>query len=220
MILILSLFAAYWFKREFQRFSTRINQQIYHDYCQLQPQAASFQQFLQHSTLQPKMQAYAAAFYLLFPLSMAIFADQSEPIQISVIILLYLSLLDYCYYLTDSRYIALIFLAGVAQLLFYTPETMPEALFNLFCISLFFALFLPLTALIIKKEAFGLGDVLLLLALCPFFTLPQMLELLLHACLLGLLFALLYFCKYQHNIQRLPFIPFMTLAIFNEWMIG
>lgn len=217
-MILFSLFFSYWFQRELSRFTLKINQQVYQDYIQLSSSKITLDDFIHTSKLQEKPHNCSISFYLLFPLSSFIFSNYSLPIQIVCFILIYLSFIDYYYYLTDTYYLGGIFILGLIQLIFYTPENMGEALWGLLFLTLFFIFFLSLSQHFFQKEALGLGDVLLLLALTPFFDLKQMILLILLACLLGIIFTLGYICKYQRKLERLPFIPFITISTFTQFI--
>lgn len=213
------LFCAYWFCREIKLFSLKINQQVYQDYQQLYPHNLSLSEFNRYSTLQPKNSYFSYCFYFLYPCVIFLFSEQSIYIKLTVLILIYLSLLDYHYYLTDSRYIVVIFLLGVTELLFEYPDRINEFLWIFWLLSIFFGIFLPLSNYFMKRDALGLGDVWLLLALTPFFSLDQMIFMILFACLSGLVFGLGYFGYYRYKIHRLPFIPFITFSTFYVFLV-
>lgn len=135
------------------------------------------------------------------------YCSENPTIGVIFILLCFLSLLDICYYLTDTRYIGLIFLLVLWEgLNNFHNETL---LFTyLFC--LFITLF---SSLIFKKETFGSGDMLLLLALSPLFDVEKMLLLILIACLLGIFYYFAYWWIKKQNLEKLAFIPFISLAV-------
>lgn len=205
MLLLLSFLSAFWFKAEIPRFAIRINLQIYQEVSSINRLDLSEQQFIAGSSLKPQQTRWANLFFLLFPLIMYC---SENPIMGGIFILLcFLSLLDICYYLTDTRYIGLIFLLVLWESLHYFHnETL---LFTtLFC--LFIALF---SFLIFKKETFGFGDMLLLIALSPLFDIEKMLQLILTACLLGILYYFVYWWVRKQKLEKLAFIPFISLAM-------
>lgn len=215
--ILLALLAAYWFQRELNHFAHRLNWQIYSDLQQLQQTTLSFDEFLQHSSLKPCSPKVAQYFYWLCPAVMLIFHAQPLPLQLIALCLVYLSVLDYCYYLTDSRYIGGILWLAVAHLLWFQPENLSLNLLNALFSSAFFVSFALLAKWLARQEMLGFGDVILFIALSPLFEFEQMVSLILYAALLGLAYALLYFCKFQRKIARLPFIPFISLSTF--WLI-
>ncbi|WP_373818751.1 peptidase [Glaesserella sp.] len=214
MLLLIGLILAYWFKQEWAKFPLRINKQIYEDYQQLLHTDITFDEFLSKSPLQVKACRRFYLFYLLFPFVLWIFKTLPLPLIFISLILLYLSLLDSVYYLTDIRYVALIFMLSIAQLLFYDQTVLYLHLLNLLLTSLFFTIFIPLTNRLFNQEMLGIGDVVLLVALTPLFIIEQMMLLLLYSSLCGLFFALCYKLICRKNIHRLPFIPFITISTF------
>ncbi|MEG9488576.1 prepilin peptidase [Mannheimia indoligenes] len=205
MLLLLSILSAFWFKAEIPRFATRINQQIYQEMISINQLKLSEQEFIAQSALKPQQTKWVNLFFLLFPLIM--YCSENPTIGVIFILLCFLSLLDICYYLTDTRYIGLIFLLVLWEgLNNFHNETL---LFTyLFC--LFITLF---SSLIFKKETFGSGDMLLLLALSPLFDVEKMLLLILIACLLGIFYYFAYWWIKKQNLEKLAFIPFISLAM-------
>lgn len=205
MLLLLSFLAAFWFKAEMPRFAIRINQQIYQEANSINPLNLTEQQFIAHSSLKPQQTRWANLFFLLFPLIMYC---SENPIMGGIFILLcFLSLLDICYYLTDTRYIGLIFLFVLWERVnHFHNQTLLFT--SLFC--LFLALF---SFLVFKKETFGSGDMFLLLVLSPLFDVEKMLLLILTACLLGIFYYLAYWWIKKQKLAKLAFIPFISLAV-------
>lgn len=219
MIIPLSLLAAFWFQRALHRFYRHLNYQIYSDLSQLYPLTLSFDKFLQQSKIQPLHHSAGHLFFLLCPIASLCLFHAPIPLQIITLLLIYLALLDYHYSLTDSRYIGLIFWLAFIYLLFYTPENLQESILNLLITSAFFIGFAVVTQLIYQKEMFGFGDVMLLIAITPLFNFEQMITLILSASVAGLGFALAYFCKFKCKIDRLPFIPFISLSTFFLFIV-
>lgn len=213
-MILLALVLAYWFQRELQSFSAKVNQHIYNDLQELQQVSINFDEFCQHSNLKPPKVNYGKILWLLCPCTLFIFQSLDLPSQLIALILLYLALLDFHYYLTDSRYLGVIAWLSLSELLFFTPENLTYNLLNSFIFTTFFILFSQLTKCIFQKEVIGFGDVLLFIALSPLFNLEQMILLLLFSAISGLLFACGYFCKFRKKINRLPFIPFITFSTF------
>lgn len=205
MLLLLSFLSAFWFKAEIPKFATRINQQIYQEMISINQLKLSEQEFIAQSALKPQQTRWANLFFLLFPIIM--YCAENPTIGGIVILLCFLSLLDICYYLTDIRYIGLIFLLVLWEGLnnFYN-ETLLFT--SLFC--LFIALF---SSIIFKKETFGSGDMLLLIALSPLFDVEKMLLLILTACLLGIFYYFAYLWIKEQKLEKLAFIPFISLAM-------
>ncbi|QHB17625.1 prepilin peptidase [Mannheimia pernigra] len=205
MWLLLSFLSAFWFKTEMPRFAIRINQQIYQAANSINQLNLTEQQFIALSSLKPQQTRWANLFFLLFPLIMYC---SENPIMGGIFILLcFLSLLDICYYLTDTRYIGLIFLLVLWESVnHFHNQTLLFT--SLFC--LFIALF---SFLVFKKETFGFGDMLLLLALSPLFNIEKMLLLILTACLLGIFYYLAYWWIKKQKLAKLAFIPFISLAV-------
>ncbi|MEG9499017.1 prepilin peptidase [Mannheimia indoligenes] len=204
MWLLLSILSAFWFKAEIPRFAIRINQQIYQEVISINQLKLSEQEFIAQSALKPQQTRWANLFFLLFPLIM--YCSENPTIGVMFILLCFLSLLDICYYLTDTRYIGLIFLLVLWEGLnnFHNETLLFTSLFCLF-ITLF-------SSLIFKKETFGSGDMLLLLALSPLFDVEKMLLLMLISSLLGILIYGLYWLFYKKKLEKLPFVPFISAA--------
>ena len=196
-----AILLAWWFNREIPSFANRINKQIYDEYHSLVSQKISYADFEQESILKEKKSKYTFLFYLLFP----IVGLSNEPILALVLILLcFLSVIDMLYYLTDIKYIAIILL-----LTLYNGNI--ETLY----ITVFFFIFIHFfSTFILKKEGFGLGDSLLLVALSPLFSLEEMLLLILIASLLGITYYLIEPLFTQRKREKLPFIPFISAATF------
>lgn len=213
-MILFSLICAYWFCRELNAFSARLNRQIYDDLNALQQTTMDFAEFCQSSNLKPLQTNCGWLLWLLCPILALIFQPLNLPIQLIALILLYLAILDFHYYLTDSRYLGIIAWLALAELLFFMPENLSEHLLNSLICTAFFLGFSQLTQFIFRKEMLGFGDVLLFIALSPLFNLEQMILLLLFSSLSGLLFAIVYFCKFRQKINRLPFIPFITFSTF------
>lgn len=205
MWLLLSISSAFWFKAEIPRFATRINQQIYQEMISINQLKLSEQEFIAQSALKPQQTRWANLFFLLFPLIM--YCSENPTIGVIFILLCFLSLLDICYYLTDIRYIALLFLLVLwKSLTYFHNETL---LFScLFC--LLITLF---SQFVFKKESFGYGDMLLLCALAPLFEPDKMLLLVLIASLFGIFFYWLYWIFHKQKLEKLPFIPFISIAM-------
>lgn len=213
------LFAA-WCRQAFYAFALQTNRQLYADLQLLQPNwPQSWAAFQQSSCLQTVQTARPSLFFGLFPLMFWWLSDSAWQFAWIGMLLIYLTWLDICYYLTDARYLAAIFVLSLSWLLeqpSWEWATRGEALFIL---SLFFLLFMPLSQWVCGKPILGSGDALLFCALSPLFSLMENLRLILVACLLGLLFAFGYFCRFQRKIDRLPFIPFIALSTFLAFLV-
>lgn len=196
-----AILLAWWFNREIPAFANRINKQIYTEYHSLVSQRISYSNFKQESILKEKKSKYTFLFYFLFP----VIGLSNQPILgLILIILCFLSVLDMFYYLIDVKYIALIFLL-----------TLYDGNIETFYITIFFFIFIHIFSnIILKKEGFGLGDSLLLIALSPIFSLEEMLMLILIASLLGITYYLVEPLFSQRKREKLPFIPFISTATF------
>lgn len=210
---LLSIPCACWFYRELYRFPIQINRQTYQDMQSLIALPFSLAELLQCSTLQAKNNPINKILFILLPLVALLFQQYPITILLMLFILSYLAILDYNYYLTDIRYIAYIFLFSIANLLFFDNLFLYEKLFCLFFCLGFFALFIPLTKLIYKKEVFGLGDAILLIAISPIFQMEQMLILLLTASLSGIFYYCIYWLIKKQKLIKLPFVPFISFAV-------
>lgn len=206
LMLLGSVIFAWWCKRQIPQFAEYINRQIYNEYSALFPVSCSYRDFRHTSSLQPQYNGWANLFYLAFPTLS--FGIVDPVIALLLMILCFLSVLDYCYYLTDIRYVAVIF---VLALLAAVTEAYRESL--LFC-CLCFGMLGLCSRLILKKEVLGSGDSLLLIALSPLFSLEEICFLLLIASLSGIVFYLLYYVMKKEKLTKLPFIPFISFSTF------
>lgn len=201
---LISICVAFWLKSDIPHFAERTNRQIYQDFSSLVHIDMSEHVFFTQSLLQPKQSKLGNLFFVLFPILM--WLSPNPVIGLIFIVLCFLSLLDYCYYLTDIRYIVLIFLLVLWE---GADNFYNDTLFFtiLFCSSI--AIF---SQRIFKKEALGTGDMLLFIVLSPLFHLNKMLLLVLTACLLGIFYYLLYWRIKKQKLEKLPFIPFISTA--------
>ncbi|SUT90957.1 leader peptidase HopD [Actinobacillus lignieresii] len=206
VIVMSSPIFAWWCKRSIPQFAEYINRQIYSEYSTLLPIAYSYQDFRNASNLQPKYKWWGNLFYIVFPLLAFGIAD--PVVALLLMILCFLSALDYCYYLTDIRYVAAVF---VLALLRSVEIAYQESL--LFC-CLFFGMLGLCSHLIFKKEILGSGDSLLFIALSPLFSLEDVFLLLLIASFSGIAFYLFYFLVMKKTLKKLPFIPFISFSTF------
>lgn len=204
MWLLLSVFLAFWFKTEIPRFAERTNRQIFQEINSLIECGFDERFFLAKSNLQPKRSEWGNLFFLLFPLIMWLSA--SPIIGLIFIILCFLSLLDICYYLTDVRYVILIFMLVLWQSLTVFHN---ETLFFVILFCLFITIF---SQLFFNGEAFGSGDMLLLASLSPLFELEKMLLVILISSLSGILFHFGYGLIQKEKLAKLPFVPFISFA--------
>ncbi|OOS00266.1 hypothetical protein B0187_01910 [Haemophilus paracuniculus] len=217
MILFLfSFIVAFWFNRSLVNFPHYIHRQTYDDYTYLVKPEINFQQFCELSRLKPKITHYGYLLYFLCPLVSLLF---EQPIVVVVLwILCFLSILDSYYLLTDIRYVGLIFVLSLIYLLIERVEFY-DYLFNLLAIIIFFIAFYFVSSIVCKKEMIGNGDLFLLFSLCLFFKLEQMLILIFMACLFGILFYFIYLWLKKEKINKLPFIPFISLSSFIMFFV-
>ncbi|QIW16470.1 hypothetical protein A4G20_09050 [Pasteurellaceae bacterium RH1A] len=205
-----SIAFALWCRRELRQFAIRLNKQAYADLNYLLTLDLSEKAFMEKSQLNPKQSNLSWFFLFIFPsLSLLDFY-----FSLIFMILCFLALLDMQYYLTDTTYVALIFMLSLGHLLFRQPENVEEHLFSLLAISLFLTAFYFLTKLIYQKEVFGLGDIIILSALSPLFNLQEMLILLFMASTSGLIWAFFYKLYFKQKLSRLPFVPFICFSSF------
>ncbi|QGM80538.1 prepilin peptidase [Otariodibacter oris] len=127
-------------------------------------------------------------------------------------ILIYLSLLDYTYYLTEIKYIAIIFTLSITHILTNNTVNLYENIVCLLFTILFFISFNYIAEWIMQREAMGFGDILLLIALSPLFTIEKIALLLFIASLAGILFYSGYYLFKKEKLVKLPFIPFITIG--------
>ncbi len=207
-----SFLFAYWARKQFLTFSYRMNRQAYTDFQYLVEMSLDFKQWCSKSTLQPKGEQYAYIFFIFMPLISFLFYRHEHVIILIGFVLVYLSIIDYFYYLTDIRYVGLIFILSLFQLLNQESPLLYEYIHCLFISSVFLIFFTYTAQTIFNKEVLGWGDVLLLLALSPLFILEEMLIFILLSCVLGIIFTLCYWIYYRRKLAKLPFIPFISLA--------
>lgn len=219
MIIICAFIFAFWFEREFQQFPQKIIRQVYDDCATLAQLPLTFAEFEAASSLKTQALRPKWLFKLLFPATAWLCEAMPLPIIAVSLILLYLAYLDYCYYLTDSRYLIAIFLLSMLYLLAYSPFMLPLGITNLLLSAGFFISLHTISRLVSPKILLGSGDIFLFCALAPLFTLEQMLLLLLMTSLSGLLFAFGYFCQFRRKIDRLPLIPFITFASITLFLL-
>lgn len=207
-----SILFAWWCKKEIPQFAYRINKQVFDDYISLTPmQAVEFKEFFENSHLQPKDSQLSYFFYLLFPL---IFMNVDNLlIAILLSILLFLSLLDYCYFLTDIRYILAIFTLSLLHII-QENISLEESVLSLLFSIIFFGLLIVFYNFIFKKESLGNGDIALFIAISPLFNIDKMLFVLFSACMLGIIFYFMFLLIKKRKIIKLPFIPFISLSTF------
>ncbi|WP_244298074.1 prepilin peptidase [Actinobacillus vicugnae] len=189
-------------------FAHHINQQVYQEYSSLLQPSHNYDYFLHHSQLQPKQSRWANSFFVAFPCISYYFP--SAILAFILMILLFLSVLDYCYYLTDIRYIVTLFVLVLA----YEP-IMPHIDSLLGCL-LFFICLQYGSQWCCKKEVFGVGDSLVIISISPLFSVESMLQLILFACLSGCIYYFAYKAIIKHSLTKLPFIPFLTFSTFVQ----
>lgn len=204
LAVIFSLCFAKWCQQVLAGFYERVNFQVYQEYQALVGEVIPFSTFQQRSNLKAKSTPLSMTFYLIFPLF--VLWGNNYWVSLIFILLYFLSVLDYYYHLIDSRYIAAIFLS----VLIYKMHN--AEIETLIFTAFFFIFILGFSRWVYKKEVFGMGDVLIFIALSPLFPVAEMLRLILSAALFGIGFWLLYFCKTKRKLDRLPFIPFISLA--------
>lgn len=219
MIVICAFIFAFWFEREFQQLPQKIIRQVYDDCATLARLPLTFAEFEAASSLKTQALHPKWLFKLLFPATAWLCETMPLPIIAVSLILLYLAYLDYCYYLTDSRYLIAIFLLSLIYLLTYSPFMLTHGITNLLLSAGLFISLHTISRLISSQTLLGSGDIFLFCALSPLFTLEQMLLLILIASLSGLLFAFGYFCKFRRKIDRLPFIPCITFASITLFLL-
>ncbi|VEI46254.1 fimbrial leader peptidase [Actinobacillus equuli] len=65
-----------------------------------------------------------------------------------------------------------------------------------------------------KKEAFGIGDSLVISSISPLFNIDDMLKLILLACVSGCIYYFGYQAIMKRTLVKLPFIPFISFSTF------
>lgn len=196
-----AIFLAWWCNKEISSFASRINKQIYSEYHSLVPSKVSYTEFEKESILNVKESKYTFLFYFFFPI---IIINNPPTLAVVLIILCFLSVIDVFYYLTDVKYIVIIFLI-----------TLYNGSLETFYISVFFFIAIHLFShFLLKKEGVGLGDSLLLIGLSPLFSVEDMLMLILMASVLGIVYYLIEPIFIRRKRVKLPFIPFISVATF------
>ncbi|MGX2974920.1 prepilin peptidase [Ursidibacter arcticus] len=210
--LLIACSMLFWFKRAFYQFPHKINHAIFQDITTLIDYKMTQADFVKYSKLQPKPFAHFYLMGLLF-LLFSLFSSYSIFILLIIFILIYLSFIDIYYYLTDIHYIAIIFLLTITELLFNQSYFLYERIFTLFIAILFFSLLSLLIKYILKKETLGSGDIILLIALSPLFSLEQFCWLLFIASLVGIGYSLIFYLATKKRLTKLPFIPFISFSV-------
>ncbi|MCK3655686.1 hypothetical protein A4G19_07945 [Pasteurellaceae bacterium Macca] len=218
LFFIFAIGLAWWFQRALIQFPQRIALQLYHDVKHIYPLTISPEEFIKGSKLPPQQYKWSSHFYWLFPL-IFIFSDIDLPIKGIFILLIYLSLLDFYYYLSELKYLLAIFFLSVTELTYYGNENILPHLWSLFFTLQIFLILIPLVSLVLQKEILGWGDGILFIALSLLFSFEQMILLLLFSSLFGLAYAFGYFLWKKKQIPRLPFIPFITLSTFTAFIV-
>lgn len=214
MMIFISLLCSLWFSYEIKHFPHKINLRIYEDVEHLLPNSIDKHTLLKCSQLQPISKNLPLSYWFLFPFITVVTSPLSITIQLILLILLYLAYLDYYYYLTDIRYVILIALLQLATLLVEQNTMLHFHLLSFLCTILFFICFISISRLFFHKDMLGSGDVFLFSSLSLLFTLEEMIHLIFISCLLGISFSLYFFCKFKRKIDRLPFIPFISISTF------
>lgn len=214
MMIFISLLCSLWFSYEIKNFPHKINLRIYEDIEHLLPNNIEKHTLLKCSRLQPISENLPFSYWLLFPFSAIVASPLSIPLQLILFVLLYLAYLDYYYYLTDIRYVIFIALLQLTTLLFEQNVMLYFHLLSFLGTTLFFISFVTISRLFFHKDMLGSGDVFLFSALSLLFTVEEMLYLISISCLLGMSFSFYFFCKFKRKIDRLPFIPFITISTF------
>ena len=106
--ILTAILFAFWFRKEIPLFAKRINQQTYDEFYSLVDFQLDYLDFEKKSNLKAKQSKLSILFYFIFPLITLL--NQNYLISVVIIILCFLSVLDILYYLTDIRYLAILFL--------------------------------------------------------------------------------------------------------------
>ena len=105
--ILTAILFAFWFRKEIPLFAKRINQQTYDEFYSLVDFQLDYSDFEKKSNLKAKQSKLPILFYFIFPLITLL--NQTYLISVVIIILCFLSVLDILYYLTDIRYLAILF---------------------------------------------------------------------------------------------------------------
>ncbi len=118
-----------------------------------------------------------------------------------------LSLTDYLYYLVDPK--ILYFFSIITSCFYYATHQLSLDVF----FSPFFIVIVFLILTICMPNSIGGGDIKLLIAWSFFLSLTNILWLILIASLLGIIF--IFFTKLTTNkkIEKIPFVPFLSIAL-------
>ncbi|QLB21669.1 hypothetical protein A6B43_07130 [Vespertiliibacter pulmonis] len=213
MLFLVSIFCAFWFLYELKNFPLKINTLIYQNMSDLVSLDLTLEQLISHSKLQEKNSRLKNFILFLSLPILSLFLNHYPPTIITIIfILIYLSILDTLYYLTDSKYVTIIFIITLLHLVLFNEYNIYPYIISLLFTLIFFFLLIQITQFLLKKEVFGMGDVIILVAISPLFRLEEILLLLLIASLSGLIFASGYFLVKKEKLTKLPFIPFISFS--------
>lgn len=214
MLFISAIIVAFWFEYELQQFPIKTNRLIYQNMSDLISLDITLEQFISNSKLQNIDKRLKKIFIITLPILSVLINHYPLTIILIIFILIYLSILDILYYLTDSKYVIVIFILTLLHLILFNENNMSPYIISLTFTLIFFTIFIQITQFLFKKEVFGIGDVMILVALSLLFTFEQMLLLLFIASLSGLIFASGYFFIKKERLIKLAFIPFISLSTF------
>ncbi|WP_301099575.1 A24 family peptidase [Otariodibacter sp.] len=210
--IILSTLLFFWFKREISLFHYRTHKNIYNEMNSVINLKFSLNQFIKESTITRKNCTKEIVILPLLIFIPLYFQHKSENIILISMILVYLSLLDYTYYLTEIKYIGIIFTLSLIHTLTNDKVNIDSNITCLLFTIIFFISFNYIAEWVIQREAIGFGDILLLIALSPLFTIEGIALLLFIASLAGIVFYEGYYLYKKERLSKLPFIPFITIG--------
>ena len=105
--ILTAILFAFWFRREIPLFAKRINQQTYNEFYSLVDFQLDYLNFEKQSNLKAKQSKLSILFFFIFPL--VTWLNKDYIISVVIIFLCFLTVLDILYYLTDIRYLAILF---------------------------------------------------------------------------------------------------------------
>ena len=155
------------------------------------------------------MNGFFEFIFLLTTLLFLIHFSLSEDSYLLVLWLmsLTLSLNDYLYYLVEPT---ILYSLSLLSLFLFTVNY--KIYFSLLLSPFFLIIFFYLFSLLLPNRIGG-GDIKLLAIYAFFISFQEMLYLILIASSLGILFILTFNCLTKQTLKKLPFVPFLTIAL-------
>ncbi|MGQ0287059.1 prepilin peptidase [Pasteurellaceae bacterium 22721_9_1] len=204
-------------------FSKNLEQQVYHNFCEIFPQNAPHFAQLQ-SSLQPIKCGHfsyyfvAGAFYTL--LCCYLIADPTLLFYWLLVsgLLLVIAKIDWHYQLIPMECCQLLCACGVASAYFQLSSlSLPQSLQSACCGFIVFWLIFQLAKYYYRQEALGRGDYWLVGALASFHPWQRLPLMIFLACLSALIFTSF---QYKNKPKMLPFGPFLIIGHISTFMLN